>query len=93
MRAKTPDSGRLLLVVAALVVALLDVRVAGAALGVVPRGCPLMGSLLGDTLRVSPPMAMPVSALVGLRSDRARDRALLLLDGIDDIAICLRGSQ
>jgi hypothetical protein len=93
MRAKTPDSGRLLLVVAALVVPLLDVRVAGAALGVVPGSCPLTGSLLGETLRVSPPMAMPVSASLGLRSDRARDRALLLLDGIDDIAICLRGSQ
>jgi hypothetical protein len=86
MRAKTPDSGRLFLVVAALVVALLDVRVVVTALDAVPGTCPLTGSLLGETLRVSPPMAMPVSGLVGLRSDRARDRALLL-DGIDDMAV------
>jgi hypothetical protein len=94
MRAKTPESGRLLLAVPALVVALLVVRVAlGGALGAVPdagvcRLCPLTGNLLGDTLRspISPPPPPVVSGLVlvGLRSERARDRALV--DVVDDMA-------
>jgi hypothetical protein len=73
MRAKTPESGRLPLV-AALVVALLARRVWPGP----------MGSLLGEALR-SPPLA--VSDLVGLRSERVRDRALV--GAVDDIIASL----
>jgi hypothetical protein len=77
MRAKTPESGRLPLV-AELVVALLARRVW---LWPGPTG-----SLLGEALRLgSPPLA--VSDLVGLRSERVRDRALA--GAVDDIVASL----
>jgi hypothetical protein len=67
------------LAVAALVVALLAMRVGLAAVGA--ETCPLTGSLLGETLR-GPSAAVLVlllvvpDAVLGLRSERERDRAL-----------------
>jgi hypothetical protein len=82
IRANTPDSGRLLLVEPALVVALLVRRVV--ALTAAPDGCPLMGNLLGETLRSSPlPLLVVSGLLLGLRSERARDNALV--DVVDAI--------
>jgi hypothetical protein len=82
IRANTPDSGRLLLVEPALVVALLVRRVV--ALTVAPDGCPLIGNLLGETLRSSPlPLLVVSGLLLGLRSERARDNALV--DVVDAI--------
>lgn len=75
IRANTPDSGRLLLVEAALVVALLVMRVV--ALTAAPDGCPLIGNLLGEALRSSPLLLVVSGLLLGLRSERARDNALV----------------
>lgn len=85
MRAKTPDSGRLVFVA----VPLLEGRVVVVADG----AAPLTGSLLGDTFRWPSPLLLVVSGLVpglGFRRERARDRAPL--DDADD-AILMSASQ
>ncbi len=97
MRAKTPDSGRLLGgAVPVPVVALREGRVRPDG-GAEPEDEPLMGSLLGDAWRgplaVPSPMALAAAVVVdedvvlvlGLRSERARARPL---GGADD---CIAG--
>lgn len=101
MRAKTPDSGRVLLAVPALVVALLAVRVApllAAAPAVADDdddAVPLTGSLLGETLRWLSPVALAliVGAVVAavaisvlvLGFRSDRARDRPLPDDVDDI--------